>query len=334
MSVLQYIQKLLFRYDCVIIPGFGGFITHRIPADIHPITHKFLPPYKKIGFNERLKLNDGLLITYIAHEEGISRDEADKMVKDFAEQIRQGLRRRNVYELKEVGRFFYNTEDLLEFEPEVKVNYLDDSFGLAELFFKPIERDIKFKTMNNETNQGMRPPVKKGNSLKSDENGNPVEKKSSALKVVLIILPLLVLAGAGIFVFTQNDGALGSFDPFSWFSSKEASAPVVELEPEYEPVHTNPVAEEPAVDVSEGAAITDRQGRYFVVIGAFRERDNAFNLRSKMAGQGVDLTIIAPSGASNLYKVSIADFDTQRSAVKRMEEMREEYGNTIWVMRY
>ncbi|MDA9349687.1 hypothetical protein N9R21_07960, partial [Polaribacter sp.] len=32
MTVEKYINELLYRYDCVIVPNFGGFITNKIGA--------------------------------------------------------------------------------------------------------------------------------------------------------------------------------------------------------------------------------------------------------------------------------------------------------------
>lgn len=51
----KYISELLYQYDCVIIPGFGGFIGNYSPALIDPIYHTFHPPYKSLLFNINLK---------------------------------------------------------------------------------------------------------------------------------------------------------------------------------------------------------------------------------------------------------------------------------------
>ena len=66
MTIANYLKDLLYRYDCVIVPNFGGFITNNTSAQIHRSTHTFYPPSKQVGFNVNLSYNDGLLANYIA----------------------------------------------------------------------------------------------------------------------------------------------------------------------------------------------------------------------------------------------------------------------------
>ena len=66
MILANYIKDLLYRYDCVIIPNFGGFITNKISAKFNVDSSCFYPPSKQIAFNSHLKGNDGLLANYIS----------------------------------------------------------------------------------------------------------------------------------------------------------------------------------------------------------------------------------------------------------------------------
>ena len=72
MIIAKYISDLLYRYDCVIVPDFGGFVANRIGAKVNNFTHTFSPPSKQLTFNSLLKHNDGLLANYIASSENIS----------------------------------------------------------------------------------------------------------------------------------------------------------------------------------------------------------------------------------------------------------------------
>ena len=54
MNLATYIKDLLYRYDCVIVPDFGGFVTKRISAKISENTHQFFPPSKQLSFNRNL----------------------------------------------------------------------------------------------------------------------------------------------------------------------------------------------------------------------------------------------------------------------------------------
>jgi NAD(P)-dependent dehydrogenase (short-subunit alcohol dehydrogenase family) len=43
--------------DCVIVPGFGGFMAHNIPAKYDEENCIFIPPMRIVGFNPQLTMN-------------------------------------------------------------------------------------------------------------------------------------------------------------------------------------------------------------------------------------------------------------------------------------
>ena len=69
MVLEHYIADLLYRYNCVVVPGFGAFLAERTSARINDTTNTFFAPSKFIAFNEQLSTNDGLLVSYIAETE-------------------------------------------------------------------------------------------------------------------------------------------------------------------------------------------------------------------------------------------------------------------------
>src|SRR6478735_1409179 len=130
--VLKQIQDLLNDHDCVIIPDFGGLIAQYASAKIHPVKHTFSPPSKKIAFNEKLKNNDGLLISSLAQHLRVTAPEAQQMVSQFVGNIQSELKQNKRIELQGIGVFRYNAEHKIEFEYLEAENYLSHSFGLPE----------------------------------------------------------------------------------------------------------------------------------------------------------------------------------------------------------
>ncbi|HEY9550751.1 MAG TPA: SPOR domain-containing protein, partial [Prevotella sp.] len=61
LEIERHIEILLLNNDCVIIPGFGGFMAHHVEARFDEGDDVFLPPSRTVGFNPQLKLNDSLL---------------------------------------------------------------------------------------------------------------------------------------------------------------------------------------------------------------------------------------------------------------------------------
>ena len=76
MNIEPYIAQLLYRYQCVTVPGFGAFLTEIQSAKWIESTNSFSPPKKRISFNSNLKNNDGLLANHIAQAEKTSYDYA------------------------------------------------------------------------------------------------------------------------------------------------------------------------------------------------------------------------------------------------------------------
>ena len=81
MQLASYINDLLFRYECVIIPGFGAFLTQYHSARIDKSTNTFTPPGKLVSFNRQLQTNDGLLANYIATLESCSYETSLQRIK-------------------------------------------------------------------------------------------------------------------------------------------------------------------------------------------------------------------------------------------------------------
>ena len=59
-----YIEELLYKHQCVIIPKFGAFISNRKSAKMAD-DKTFDPPKRELSFNASLNSNDGLLIKHV-----------------------------------------------------------------------------------------------------------------------------------------------------------------------------------------------------------------------------------------------------------------------------
>lgn len=321
----KYIKELLFEHDCVIVPGLGAFLTQYISSDIHPITHKFTPPSRKPAFNEQLQTNDGLLITAVSLAENISREDAQAKVKAFVEDVKAHLNRINLYEFDEIGRIFYNTHDCLEFEPDTSINYLDESYGLPELFFKPIERNFT-TTMNKPTKPDR--PVRK-----PDTDPQEIPKSSNTGLIIFAIFFLLFSGATAFFYLNQDNQDLASINPFVLFKDKKEVVADVPESPAPEPVVAEPepvIEEEPKHE----DIITAETGRFFVIVGSFKNRENAYKMKDKFEMENQMVSVIEPYNKKNYYRVAVADFETKEIAKSRLKELKATYGNSIWILSY
>ena len=130
MEIAKHIGELLFDYECVIVPGLGGFITDDKPVSINEVTHSFSPPFRTVHFNTQLRANDGLLINYIAKQK----------VDIFVFQCHDSLNAGKSIFFKDIGSIYYDDDKNIVFEQDIKVNYNSGSFGLSTLVSPAIKR--------------------------------------------------------------------------------------------------------------------------------------------------------------------------------------------------
>lgn len=137
-EIITCIYRLLFRNECVILPGFGGFITNNIPANYISETGMFYPPSKAITFNSRLAANDGLLINYFSQRYNFSYEEAKGHISAFAGFAGSELDKGNRVVFDGVGAFVKKSGAIV-FSPDNSVNLLIEAFGLPVLQL-PVEK--------------------------------------------------------------------------------------------------------------------------------------------------------------------------------------------------
>jgi len=125
-----FIRELLYSHDCVILPGFGGFIANYTPARINRNSHSFNPPVKAISFNSNLDNNDGLLMGKISEQKGIGYGDAKRLAEDYSRKLKSELSTSGRVHLRGIGHFSLNSEGSPQFTPDNDINYLPDSYGL------------------------------------------------------------------------------------------------------------------------------------------------------------------------------------------------------------
>jgi len=139
MTLAKYIRDLLYRYECVIVPEFGGFLTKTVSAKIDEETNTLHPPTKRLGFNSQLVDNDGLLANYITSVDQIPYEAALNFIDFEVKEWQNKLKNENVV-LEGIGYFSLNDDNKLQFEPDSNINYLTDAFGLDTLMVPEITR--------------------------------------------------------------------------------------------------------------------------------------------------------------------------------------------------
>ena len=139
LSVETLIGNLLLQHNCVVVPGFGGFVAQRVPARFDEVTSTVYPASKSVLFNKQLISNDGLLVQAYAHHAKLNYSLAEVEVKNcvgaWEKQLNEGQR----VSIDRVGMLFLDKERNLSFEQDRFYNLLMESYGLGSIHFISVE---------------------------------------------------------------------------------------------------------------------------------------------------------------------------------------------------
>jgi len=173
MVIARYIGDLLYDYECVVIPGLGGFIINDKPASINYNTHYFKPPFREVMFNPYLRTNDGLLVNYIAKEENLTYQDAKKRMDTFAIACQQALDNGKQIRFDKVGIIRKDENGKVVFNQDTTTNYNPNSFGLSPFISPAVnkvtdEERIKevIKKVKNSSEKTAPPATEKVNKRK------------------------------------------------------------------------------------------------------------------------------------------------------------------------
>lgn len=309
MKMDLYISQLLYRYQCVTIPGFGAFLTEIQSAQLNESSHSFYPPKKLVSFNSYLKNNDGLLANHLAQSEKISYDAAVSIIENQVVNWKSKLQDLETITLKNIGEFSLNTEKSLVFTPFDSVNYLTESFGLTTYVSPAIKREVfqQIAEIEEETEVVQLVPETRSNPF---------------LKYAAIFVISAGLLGAG--------GVLGN-NYYQQKIQEETLAVQTKVQKQVEQkiqeatfVISNPI---PAVTLTVNNAKTP----YHIVAGAFLSEENADKMYEELIHLGYPAQRIRKN-QHGLYPVIYRSYASYSEAQTEMQRIKKSHNPEAWVL--
>ena len=142
LRIIEHIEQMLSVHDCVIIPGFGGFVLQVTPTWYNAEAHRFEPLHKELVFNETLQHNDGLLIESYRQSEATDYRSAYQLVQADVAELKALLERDGQVEMAPIGVFRRGEEGQLIFEASRDTDWLNASmFGLPAFTIEPLAEE-------------------------------------------------------------------------------------------------------------------------------------------------------------------------------------------------
>ena len=187
-ELCQHIDKLLLSNDCVILPGFGGFLTHYADAYYSESEQLYYPPKREIGFNQNLTMNDSLLVQEIAGRYDISYPEACKRLEAEIEELRQTLQTIGHYEFTGIGTLSMIEEGVYTFEPYHAGIQTPDYYALNPLDIveiKAIPENRRQPTESQTTSNGVSDPMQIVDSNETEVENNVAKRSNISSNTIL-----------------------------------------------------------------------------------------------------------------------------------------------------
>lgn len=350
MGIERDIHHLLYTHDCVVVPGFGGFLTHYRPARLDDQRKLVHPPAKDLSFNRHLVRQDGLLCDQFAKREGLDYRAAISAVDEEVGAWRKALDVKGRLEVGRIGTFFRDAESNLQFEPDKRVNFLKDAFGL-----RPVAANPVLPAMPTPVKHMAPRPVKPVHVPVDD-----APRRSRSFLLAAAVVAILLTGATWITVTTGGPkGAIWSgFDLFRTSGSSRYVLPgppsAILKGPAQEAVWTTPKdrsgiqplpiagpngplvavnlgqAPEKAEPESTSVAMPAVHARYHIIGGCFQEKENADRFIAVLQAKGFAASLIDVKGG--LYRVAYGSYPLRSTALEALNAVRKEEAPDAWML--
>lgn len=337
MLLEQYISNLLFSKDCVVVPGFGAFVTKSFSAELNPATQMFMPPGKRVSFQPGLRSDDGLLRQAVCRKESRNEDVVRLEISDIVSSWHSKLHKGERVRLDGLGLFYIDRQGELQFKPQVDANYDASTFGLGVFRASPLV------------------------SIPSDKRVIPLHEREDRKRSGLWKAAAVAVGMAGLLTIggVKSDFQLpADIAGFNWFN--DSSSTETSSEPAEEPAKlgasSDAASEKPATEQTEKTSITNeteeeaiaetpaievnteavsetpvQTGTYYVIVGSFVEKSNADDLFRELKSKGYNPDVLPFDGRFN--KVAVAHFPSRAAATEALRSYKRDVQRGAWIYR-
>ena len=307
MQLNQYISELLYRYECVVVPGLGAFLTHKVSAEIDAQTQVFSPPKKRLSFNEQLQQNDGILTNHIATSEKVSYKNAlAKIAKQVAE-IQHRLKQNETVSLKYVGDLSLHKTGALEFEPSYHLNYMTAAFGLSQFVSPEVKRDL---------------PLKVVGAKEKETTLILASRKSRTNTVIKYAAVAVIMLGLGGFML--SNAYIQHIEKENIVAQEKARIALDNQIQEATFLVNTPL---PAITID----IEKPSGSFHIVAGAFRVKANSERKLRQLKRLGFNARVIGQN-RYGLHQVVFESYKERRAAERALYNIKRTQDPAAWLL--
>ena len=309
-SIIEHIEYLITRHDCVTVPGWGAFIANYSIAEYDAVHEVFTRPCRTIGFNASVSHNDGLLVQSLMRREGLSYDEAMRFIADSVTTFVKQLSMGSEVSMGRLGYFTRREDRYNEFVPYPNEYATDAFFGLTDVDVKTVAA-LELERRDDESGEAAA-IVPRGRGL-------------FTRKTASIAASVAVLLGLGVMLTTP---IVADRD-----RSAQASMGLTVSAPQSQPLGTTVeqgVVSRGITPVTGNAALAgvgNTSGKYYMVIATLRNQQELDAFKAKYASLVPCMKLLDYKGMTCVYVARSDDY----SQLMSLRDALPEQLRDVWI---
>ena len=247
-------------------------------------------------------------------------------------------------------------DEELNQQEQDNVNEADDSFGLPDLDYKPLEEETSEADEEIESDEVSetedQPSYESDSSTYSSDTDEEEEKptlryqmeeeSSNAPKIIGGIIGVLALAAiiwyVGFYRPKQQklaDEAQAKQEELDYKKAQEAETLKKQAAADAAAAADNQTPEVVPEDLNaEVKILSERSGRYYIVLESFIDEDFAKDFGNKIAKEGTPSFLIPPYSKKKMQRVAIGGYESMDEAQTGLNNLSEEFGTGKWILKY
>lgn len=326
IELSRHIESLLLKHDCVIVPGLGGFVTQYVPARRIADEQLFLPPFRSVGFNPELAINDGLLAQSYMHAYDTTYPESLKLIEDAVNELKEELTEKGEFTLHGIGRLTIGIDGRYNFQPnEAGVIspelYGLDSFIIPEMSQRQDEETTSEPLTAKEKIKRLKPTVKRTEKHYTISlNREMVNYVAAAVVALFFYFIWATPINNGTSMSERQNAAFINEQLFAPSSGTPKAQPVV-----FTQQKTEGAPMQATEKVSQEALCTEEEnnplgrGRYTIVLASAIPQANAKELTSRLKLKGMNEAMTYEKG--RMVRVVYGNFANKSEAQQKLKEL-------------
>lgn len=247
--IIEHLEYLMRRHDCVTVPGIGAFMIRYAGARFEDEREqKILPPSRKIVFNGAITESDGILERSVAKRNGVSFEAAARIVRQEADSLALQLAETGMIAMGRLGELSVTEYGSTIFNPSPVAGWDYRYYGLQPVSVNRIDtvnENMQRELSDDRQHTAQTTPIITG-AIAPFEEEQESRRGNIWRKVANVAASIAVLVTLTLFII--NPIRIGN-EPY-----KASVAPVEKIEKQQA---TQSAETEDVVDVATEEALTD-----------------------------------------------------------------------------